>query len=250
MGRPTLPRPSDKFPSLMSVPAPNSNRSGVTEAHRTLQGNLAGLWEQIKLRKAWTFPVATGVILLIMVGAMIAISRQSDSEVAAGAAPAPSAPLAQRAAPPPPPAPVVQPRAPEPAAPAPAAAPSAVPPAATAPPATAPDPAGAPPTRGSPPAPGSALANAPAAPGDPGDPAAETSPAAPRAPAAGRRMVVKPSAAAPAAPAAGATPRTIPGVGPNDCTIRISSRPWAEVWIDGKNTGRKTPIDNLKVATH
>jgi hypothetical protein len=37
-------------------------------------------------------------------------------------------------------------------------------------------------------------------------------------------------------------------VGPNDCSIRIASRPWAEVWIDGKNTGRKTPIDNLKVS--
>ncbi len=35
---------------------------------------------------------------------------------------------------------------------------------------------------------------------------------------------------------------------PSDCSIRISSKPWAEVWIDGKNTGRKTPIDNMKVA--
>jgi serine/threonine protein kinase len=38
------------------------------------------------------------------------------------------------------------------------------------------------------------------------------------------------------------------GGGLDGCSIRISSRPWAEVWIDGRNTGRKTPIDNLKVA--
>jgi hypothetical protein len=61
-------------------------------------------------------------------------------------------------------------------------------------------------------------------------------------------MVVKPSTPGPSAPATPSASRSLPGVGPNDCTIRISSRPWAEVWIDGKNTGRKTPIDNLKVA--
>jgi hypothetical protein len=38
------------------------------------------------------------------------------------------------------------------------------------------------------------------------------------------------------------------GAASNICSIRISSRPWAEVWIDGKNTGRKTPVDNLEVA--
>jgi serine/threonine protein kinase len=32
------------------------------------------------------------------------------------------------------------------------------------------------------------------------------------------------------------------------CSIRISSKPWAEVWIDGRNTGRKTPLDSLRVA--
>jgi len=32
-----------------------------------------------------------------------------------------------------------------------------------------------------------------------------------------------------------------------ECSIKISSRPWAQVWLDGKNTGRKTPIDKLKV---
>jgi serine/threonine protein kinase len=33
-----------------------------------------------------------------------------------------------------------------------------------------------------------------------------------------------------------------------ECSIRVYSRPWAEVWIDGKDTGRKTPVENLKVA--
>jgi hypothetical protein len=29
--------------------------------------------------------------------------------------------------------------------------------------------------------------------------------------------------------------------GGGDCTITVGTRPWSEVWIDGKNTGRHTP---------
>ncbi len=30
--------------------------------------------------------------------------------------------------------------------------------------------------------------------------------------------------------------------GGGDCSITVNSIPWSEVWIDGKNTGRHTPI--------
>ena len=30
-------------------------------------------------------------------------------------------------------------------------------------------------------------------------------------------------------------------VGGGDCTITVGTRPWSEIWIDGKNTGRHTP---------
>jgi serine/threonine-protein kinase len=53
------------------------------------------------------------------------------------------------------------------------------------------------------------------------------------------------SATTPVPPAVKGAPA--PG-GASDCTIRISSKPWAEIWIDGKNTGRKTPVDNMKIA--
>jgi hypothetical protein len=32
-----------------------------------------------------------------------------------------------------------------------------------------------------------------------------------------------------------------------ECTITIGSRPWSEVWIDGKNTTKHTPIADLRV---
>ncbi|HEX3695981.1 MAG TPA: serine/threonine-protein kinase [Polyangia bacterium] len=32
-----------------------------------------------------------------------------------------------------------------------------------------------------------------------------------------------------------------------DCVITVGSRPWSEVWIDGKNTTKHTPIADLKV---
>jgi hypothetical protein len=34
----------------------------------------------------------------------------------------------------------------------------------------------------------------------------------------------------------------------SDCTITIGSRPWAEVWIDGKNTNKHTPFADYKIA--
>ncbi|HVZ73336.1 MAG TPA: PEGA domain-containing protein, partial [Polyangia bacterium] len=33
-----------------------------------------------------------------------------------------------------------------------------------------------------------------------------------------------------------------------DCSITLGSRPWAEVWIDGKTTNRQTPFVDFKVA--
>jgi hypothetical protein len=36
--------------------------------------------------------------------------------------------------------------------------------------------------------------------------------------------------------------------GGSDCTITIGSRPWAEVWIDGKNTQKHTPFADYKIA--
>jgi len=33
-----------------------------------------------------------------------------------------------------------------------------------------------------------------------------------------------------------------------DCRISIGSRPWSEVWIDGRSTGRHTPLLNYKIA--
>jgi hypothetical protein len=33
-----------------------------------------------------------------------------------------------------------------------------------------------------------------------------------------------------------------------DCSITLGSRPWSEVWIDGKNTNRQTPFVDFKVA--
>ena len=38
------------------------------------------------------------------------------------------------------------------------------------------------------------------------------------------------------------------GAGGGDCTITIGSRPWAEVWIDGKNTTKHTPFADYKIA--
>jgi hypothetical protein len=47
------------------------------------------------------------------------------------------------------------------------------------------------------------------------------------------------------APAAKA-PSAEPAAG--ECFITIGSRPWAEVWIDGKNTNKHTPFADYKIA--
>jgi hypothetical protein len=38
------------------------------------------------------------------------------------------------------------------------------------------------------------------------------------------------------------------GNGRGDCAIRNGSRPSAELWLDGKNTGRKTPVSGFRIA--
>ncbi len=35
--------------------------------------------------------------------------------------------------------------------------------------------------------------------------------------------------------------------GGGDCSITINSIPWSEVWIDGKNTSKHTPVVDFKV---
>ena len=46
--------------------------------------------------------------------------------------------------------------------------------------------------------------------------------------------------------AAPSSPKGIFGEG-GDCVITVGSRPWSEVWIDGKNTTKHTPLADLKV---
>jgi hypothetical protein len=75
-----------------------------------------------------------------------------------------------------------------------------------------------------------------------------------------RAAVTLPPPAPPAPPVQTALPGATPAVPleappPTDlavpekaCRISIGSKPWAQVWIDGKNTGRHTPILNYKIA--
>ncbi len=115
---------------------------------------------------------------------------------------------------------------------APPPAPSPPPPAATPPPAR-PDP---PPVAVKPTPP-------PAPAPTPPPPASPASPPAPR-PAAQEPPRPAPPAAAAEAPAA--TPAaTAPSRG--ICSVTIGSRPWAEVWVDGRNTGKLTPLVGHKV---
>ena len=39
-----------------------------------------------------------------------------------------------------------------------------------------------------------------------------------------------------------------PSVAGGSCAITVGSRPWSEVWIDGKNTNRHTPLPDFKVS--
>jgi hypothetical protein len=41
---------------------------------------------------------------------------------------------------------------------------------------------------------------------------------------------------------------TKPAESSGDCSITLGSRPWSEVWIDGKSTNRQTPFVDFKVA--
>jgi hypothetical protein len=43
------------------------------------------------------------------------------------------------------------------------------------------------------------------------------------------------------------SPKPVADTG-GECTITIGSRPWAEVWIDGKNTSKHTPFADYKIA--
>jgi hypothetical protein len=36
--------------------------------------------------------------------------------------------------------------------------------------------------------------------------------------------------------------------GGDDCSITLGSKPWSEVWIDGKSTGKMTPLVDYKVS--
>ena len=44
------------------------------------------------------------------------------------------------------------------------------------------------------------------------------------------------------------SPKAASDAAGGDCTITIGSRPWSEVWIDGKNTNRHTPFADYKIA--
>jgi hypothetical protein len=39
-----------------------------------------------------------------------------------------------------------------------------------------------------------------------------------------------------------------PAAGGGDCVVTLGSKPWAEVWVDGKNTGKMTPLVDFKVS--
>jgi hypothetical protein len=48
-------------------------------------------------------------------------------------------------------------------------------------------------------------------------------------------------------------PASTPAVAPapsdtQPCAFSVNSVPWAEVWVDGKNTGRHTPLVDVEIA--
>jgi serine/threonine-protein kinase len=212
---------------------------GATDAIRRVAGSTARLRTLAGSRwKAWPAPaskriaLAGGALLLAFAGAAV-VSRRAPSEKAA---PAPAAPTVA-VSPAPAPAPA------EPAPPVPAPAPEAVPP--PAPPAAAPPTAEAPaaqeasPAEDAPAADTRAAAWARLASGGrvKKPPPARTAPAAVKIAAAPKPAAARPAPApvpkkvAAAAPAAG---------GP--CVMSVGSRPPADVWIDEKNLGRRTPL--------
>jgi serine/threonine protein kinase len=230
LGRPLkVPRGSGEF-GLAPIVAAAPPEGEITAEHATA-GKLALLWAAAKQRRAWTFPVVSGVALLFLVGAMVVVvSRRPSNDAAETQQPKHAA------------------AAPTPVVAAPSQAAPAIPPAPGAPAAEAPAP-GAPAVahvqQVPPAAPEAAPSSAMPSTIDPPPPA----PPVTNRPAVAKSVVRRPGVKL-VAPVAPTKPPAVPspGGGPDDCSIQITSKPWAQVWIDGKNTGRKTPLDNLKVA--
>jgi hypothetical protein len=57
----------------------------------------------------------------------------------------------------------------------------------------------------------------------------------------GQAAVAPPRTRATTAAASGSDDGAGALAGGGDCTITVGTRPWSEIWIDGKNTGRHTP---------
>jgi hypothetical protein len=94
-----------------------------------------------------------------------------------------------------------------------------------------------------------------AAAGSPGSttPATAPKPPAPSPPKPAPTASSPPKPAGPAIepttpPAPAITTETpVPAPRPASCTITIGSKPWSEVWIDGRNTGKLTPLMDHRV---
>jgi hypothetical protein len=169
-----------------------------------MKNQLSSIWTEVSKRRKWTFPAASGIALLLIIGVMISTSSRSDN----------TPPRPRREGPG-----LADP---------------------TAPPA------------------GQSSATVAAVEVEPlGQAGAVTPTVTPTG-------LVIGSDGRPILPARGqSSPRTVrPGSAyggapmttrafasdAEDCSIGITSKPWAQVWIDGRSTGRKTPIDHLKVA--
>jgi len=201
-------------------------------------------WPETPRRHPLVFPAVTGLGVLLIVGAMIWISHR--------ASPARRAPPREDLA-------ISLPAAQAPTSPPPLPGPPASI-AATA----APVPATSQATKAdSPPEPGAeAVSPAQRSKASPGAGESESPPKrvhAARSVTASRPSSISSSSStaasaskSSASSATGSNPGTskraaTPGAA-EGCSVRISSQPWAEVWLDGKNTGLKTPIESLKVS--
>ncbi|HVR60710.1 MAG TPA: serine/threonine-protein kinase, partial [Polyangia bacterium] len=164
--------------------------------------------------------------------------------VQVGAAEREAARSAPKPEPPPPLPPPVAAQKPEPAPAPPVVAENTPPPSLTPspPPPSASKPLSPPPVVPPPP-------SLPAPSSSPSPPAAATTRAAasPLGTSAPRRRVRDSADDEPGVPAAApSAPRGVFSEG-GDCVITVGSRPWAEVWIDGRNTTKHTPIADLRV---
>ncbi len=174
-----------------------------------------------------TVPVSGGM-------AMLEIAIEEQVAVASAAVVAPT--------PPPPTAPAVAPAAPEgsEATPAPEAAPEA---AAEPAPETAPEP-----TPAATPTPAVAPTPTPTP-----TPVAQAEPRPVRTPRPERPAAARPTATRPARPARTPRPtrtrpvRESPSAASGFGTLTVNTVPWARVFVDGRDTGRNTPIRNLRV---